>query len=402
MMTDEHRGAAADSREISLYVHVPYCHYKCRYCSFYSVHGSESDYDAFLQALAREWRLVREEERLDDPALRIASVYIGGGTPTVLGADRLKRLYDLLREGPAWLDACEVTLEANTESITRELIRDAQQTGYHRVSVGVQSFQDADLALLGRESTGDSVRAALRAVREAGCANLSLDLVYGLPKVELETWRASFREALDFRPEHISGYLLTPEEETLLHQLLRAGRMQSPLDEEAFKQYEELRIAAGEAGYEHYEIANFALPGFECRHHLDIWQRRSYYGLGPSAHSFDGAVRWCNAANLPGYLTQLGEAPRRPARDHYRLSPQDVVRETISLRLRQAPGLTWDELAQVVDEAAGARLRRRAHFLAGTGFMEVDDVGMRLAPQACFVASHVFDELIEAIERVGP
>jgi oxygen-independent coproporphyrinogen-3 oxidase len=385
--------------EISLYVHIPYCRSKCRYCSFYSVHGDEADYDVYMRALANEWRLLREEAKLDDPAIRIASIYVGGGTPSVLGAARLTAIYAILRDGPAWSETCEVTLEVGPESVTLDLVRTALETGYNRVSVGAQSFDDETLELLGRSYAGERVREALRDVRAAGCTNLSIDLSYGLPTTRLETWRAGFREALTFEPQHLSGYLLTPEEETLLHQLLRASTSESPLDEDAFRQYEALRTAMRDAGYDHYELSNFCKPGHRCRHHEDIWQRRPYYGLGPSAHSFDGEVRWCNAPDLADYVGRLIDSPHPPRREHYRLSPEDAARESILLGLRRAEGLTWQGIATLIDEAALQRLQRRAQFLVGTGFMEVDEQGFRLAPRAYFVASHVIMDLLEALTK---
>jgi oxygen-independent coproporphyrinogen-3 oxidase len=388
-----------ETRETSLYVHIPYCRSKCRYCSFYSVYGDERDYDAYLQALANEWRLLREEARLDDPAIRIASVYVGGGTPSVLGAERLTAIYAMLREGPAWSESCEVTLEVGPESVSLDLVRAALAAGYNRVSVGAQSFDDATLQLLGRSYGGERVRAALRDVRAAGCTHLSIDLTYGLPSTQLDTWRAVYREALSFAPEHLSCYMLAPEEETLLHQLLRAGSAESPLDEDAFRQYEALRSAMRDAGYDHYELSNFCQPGHRCRHHEDIWQRRPYYGLGPSAHSFDGEARWCNAADLADYVERLTDPPHPPRRERYRLSAEDAARESISLRLRQAEGLTWETIARSIDEDALRRLQRRAQFLAGTGFMEADEQGCRLAPRAYFVASHVIVDLLEALTK---
>jgi len=399
-MVADTSSAPQPQREISLYVHIPFCHYKCRYCSFYSVRGGAHDYDRFLTALANEWRLVREDEALDDAPVRVASLYVGGGTPSVLGPDRLERLLAILREGPRWLETCEVTLESNPESVSPELIGGAIAAGYNRVSVGAQSFDEKMLQLLGRMSTPDRVRAALDVVRSAGCRNMSIDLVYGLPGMTMQTWRTSFEEALHWQPEHLSAYQVTPEEETIFHQLLHADRFETPLDEDAYLQYEAFRQTLTEGEYEQYELSNFCRPGHRCRHHLDVWQRRPYYGLGPAAHSFNGEVRWCNAADLPGYLAQLRESPRRPYRERYRLSRSDEIRELILLGLRRAEGLTWTEIeAAGIGGRALERATRRARFLAGTGFMEIDDTGARVTPQAYFVAHNVFGELLQAIEN---
>jgi oxygen-independent coproporphyrinogen-3 oxidase len=390
---------AGQERAISIYVHVPFCSRKCRYCNFFSVQGETHHFDPFLEALRTEWRLVREEENLSSPDLRIETVYVGGGTPSILGGARLKELLAVLRDGPQWTDDCEISVELNPEDTSEGLAAELLAAGYARLSVGVQSFDDAERAMLGRTGGGDRARRSVQQVRAAGCRNLSLDVIYGLPRQSVESWMRTLREALAFEPEHLSCYLLTLEEETVLHQLLHGGELETPLDEVLLQQYMATREAAVGAGYEHYEISNFARAGYRCRHNEGTWQRVPYFGLGPAAHSFDGRRRWGTAPDLEGYLKRLLQDLRRPAHEHYRLGPKDVAKEMILLGLRRATGLAWSALEDVTTPGAFNRLRRRARFLAGTGFLEVDSETLRLSPKAYFVSNSVFVELIQALEE---
>ncbi len=390
----------ARGREASLYVHVPFCCAKCRYCAFYSVIGSHTAYDDYLAALAVEWELLRAEETdLANGDLRITSIYVGGGTPSILGGDRLARLLDTLRAGPAWRDECEISLEVNPESTDRELAARARAGGFNRVSVGVQSFRDDELEVLGRVARAADARRAIADLREAGFANLNIDLIYGLPGQSTESWLESVDAALAIGSTHLSCYMLTPEEDTILHRLLRGGHMATPLEEVVLHQYRALLRAAHAAGLEHYEISNFARPGFRCRHNLGTWQRQPYYGLGPAAHSFDGQVRWQNGADLTTYQQQLLGEGRRPTRERYRLAASDAVKEMIILGLRLADGVAWVDLDAAATPEQRARLRQRAQFLAGTGFLLVDAERLRLSPEAYFVSNAVFVELVRALEE---
>lgn len=394
------RGTATTAREAGIYVHVPFCCSKCRYCAFYSVTAGEAAYDDYVAAVAAEWELVRAEEPdLAREDLRITSIYVGGGTPSILGGDRLARLLGSLRAGPAWADDVEISCEANPESTTPETAAGARAAGYNRISIGVQSFRDDELELLGRAGRTADTRRAIDAVRAAGFANLNLDLIYGLPEQSVERWLESVEAALECGSEHLSCYLLTPEENTILHRLLHGGDVTTPLEETLLQQYRATDSAAAAAGLEHYEISNFARRGFRCRHNEGTWLRRPYYGLGPAAHSFDGHARWQNVADVDAYLHALLREGHRPARERYRLSAEDQVKEMIILGLRLADGLRWADLDAAATPEQRARLRRRAQFLAGSGFTRVDEERLRLAPEACFVSNAVFVELLRALDE---
>ncbi len=390
----------APGERASLYVHVPFCCSKCRYCSFYSIPAAGGLMDAYLEALNVEWRLVRDEEpALGSGELRITSVYVGGGTPSILGAERLSRLLEVLRAGPAWAADCEVTVEVNPESTDESVLAAILAAGCNRISMGVQSFRDEELELLGRAGRAADARRALQLIRAAGCGNLNIDLIYGLPGQTVDAWLTSVEEAVAARTEHLSCYMLTPERDTMLHQLLHGGELTTPLDEVVLEQYQALRGVLVGVGMEHYEISNFARPGYRCRHNEGTWTRTPYYGLGPAAHSFDGEARWQNVSDVRAYTHQLRVEQRRPARERYRLGPADVAKELVILGLRRAEGIRWADLAPVTSPAERARLQRRAKFLAGTGFLQLDEERLRLTPQAYFVSNAVFVELVRALEE---
>ena len=386
-------------RKISVYIHVPFCFSKCSYCNFYSLSGREKDFDSYLDALEVEWLSMHEDENLTGDDIVVSSIFVGGGTPSLLGGQRLDRLLSIVRTGPNWAEDIEVTIEVNPESIDDDCAKSIIDSGYNRISIGIQSFKDCDLVNLGRQASRKQVYAALKSVKRAGFTNISIDMIYGLSGQTLEAWIEVLDEALATDINHISCYLLTPEEDTVLYRLLRGGEITTPLEETLYNQYDATRKIIIEAGYEHYEISNFAKPGFRCRHNEGTWQRQPYYGLGPSAHSFNGEVRWYNSSDLDAYLAQLLGENKRPDRERYRLDSNDVAKELIMVCMRRAEGVLWTQIEQVVTNSVMQQVKQRARFLSGTGFLHLDKYGMRLNPNAYFVSNSVFVELMRALEE---
>ncbi len=386
------------SGRASLYIHVPFCRRKCAYCSFYSVPATTEDIEEYLCAIEREWALVRAEESPDE-SLPIATIYLGGGTPALLGDAGIARLLATLRAGPAWDPQAEVSMEANPESLDRDLLNTVRAAGVNRLSVGVQSFDDQVLAFLGRAADARTARAALRTAREAGCANLGIDLIYGIPGQSLQSWEQTLREALAFAPQHISCYLLTCDVGTPLYDRVASGSVTLPDDACTRDQYELTRELLGAGGHEHYEISNFARPGFRCRHNEGTWLREPYYGLGPAAHSFNGRERWANVTDLRAYCASLRIHARRPLSERTPVSSRDAAREMIFLGLRRTAGLSWPALADAAGPDAALRLRACAATLAAGGLVTSDDAALRLTPEAYFVSNSVFVELLAALEE---
>ena len=271
-----------------LYIHVPYCTAKCAYCDFYSGPLRLFDAATYFNAVRREFvarRLEIEE---------INTVYFGGGTPGSV-APKYFAPYFALTDG-------EKTVEVNPENITPEYAGALLAVGANRVSMGVQSLIDEELAAIGRRHSAADARKAFAALRSAGVENISLDLIYGLPGQTLDSWRYSLQELIALRPEHISAYLLSYEEGTLLTARLRSGKIKEAPEELVEQMYALLCEETARAGYNHYEISNFALPGYEAKHNSAYWDMTPYLGLGPGAHSFDGTTRRENPANLKNYL----------------------------------------------------------------------------------------------------
>jgi oxygen-independent coproporphyrinogen-3 oxidase len=335
-----------------LYVHIPFCKSKCPYCDFYSITSTDQIED-FLAALDAEARLYREQFPAFD------SLFLGGGTPSWLGETQIAGLMKNLRRHFAFASDSEITLEANPDDITAEKLRLFRDLGINRLSLGVQSFDEGELRVLGRRHTARQTLAAIDLIRAAGFANLGLDLMYGLPGQSLEAWLQTLETALSFNPEHLSCYQLTleaggtpaphetPALRTPMARRLARGEISLP-DEETQREFFLLTADFLTAhGYLHYEVANFAQEGpqagslcyYCCRHNLKYWIRTPYLGLGPGAHSFDGRRRWWNFSSVEDYCSSLS-AGGAPVAGVETLTPAQIRLETLALGFRTREGVS--------------------------------------------------------------
>jgi putative oxygen-independent coproporphyrinogen III oxidase len=315
-----------------LYVHVPFCKTKCPYCDFYSVTSLSSIPD-WLTAIKREMLLYR------DRFSRFDSLYLGGGTPSLLPDRSLADLLHYLRSHFLFAGDTEFTVEVNPDDIHSSKLAALRDLGVNRISLGVQSFDDEDLRFLKRRHTADQAVKAIDGFKDAAFAKVGLDLMYGLPGQTESSWLKTLEQAVSFNPEHISCYQLTVEERTPFGMLQARGEMK-PTDEETGSSFFVLTSAfLEEKGYLHYEISNFA-RGEEnlCRHNLKYWQRAPYLGLGPSAHSYQDGARWWNLRDLEGYCQAL-ERGKPPVAGSETLAPEQVYLETILLGFRTRDGV---------------------------------------------------------------
>lgn len=271
-----------------LYIHIPFCRAKCAYCDFYSGPLRTFNPEAYTRALARELEARAAQSQ------RFSTVYIGGGTPSSVPPELLTPFLELA-DG-------EATVEVNPEDVTDHYARRLRAAGANRVSMGVQSLDDEELRAIGRRHDRQRAISAFHSLRGAGFDNISLDLIYGLPGQDTDSWRRSLNGVLDLAPEHLSAYILSYEPGTLLHTRRATGRITETDDETIAAMYGELCSATRAAGFSHYEISNFALPGRRSRHNSSYWDLTPYLGLGPGAHSFDGTLRSHNPADLRAYL----------------------------------------------------------------------------------------------------
>ncbi len=317
-----------------IYVHVPFCLTRCGYCDFNAYAGLGHLAERYVSALKEEAGLAAPDWADE----RVVSVFLGGGTPTTLDAGDLEALLEHLRERFDVDARAEITIEANPDTVDGEKLSALLAAGYVRLSMGAQSFDPAVLAALERVHSPDAVRRAFAASRAGGYANVNLDLIYGANGETLASWRRTLEEAIALGPEHLSAYALTIESATPLGRKVEAGLVPPPdpdLQADMFALACELLAAAG---YWHYEVSNWARPGFECRHNLGYWERRPYLGLGAGAHSYRHGRRWWNLRPPEAYL-QAVESGSLPTGGEELLGPEELRLEEVFLRLRTLEGV---------------------------------------------------------------
>ena len=323
----------ANAKPLGLYLHIPFCKQKCIYCDFYSLSGSEGRMDAYTAALCTHLK-DQADSALNRP---VDTVYLGGGTPSYLGAKRLTAILDTVLTHYSVAETAEITLEANPDSAgAPAMLRTLREAGFNRISLGMQSADAAELAAIGRIHTPEQVRSAVDAARTAGFDNLSLDLIYGLPNQTPERWAGNLAAAVALEPEHLSCYGLKVEEGTPL--FARRADVSLPDDEMQADLYLYTVETLARQGYRQYEISNFSRPGRESRHNLKYWTLGEYMGFGPGAHSDFGGVRYGYERDLSLYLQGVAQH-RPPLSERNEISPQDRAAEWIMLGLRTVHGL---------------------------------------------------------------
>ena len=318
-----------------LYVHIPFCKHKCGYCDFNAYAGMDRLMPDYVDALERELLFARERY----PFQQLETVYLGGGTPSLLPSDLIARLLAFIRATFNLAPDAEVTLEANPASTDEQRIDAWMNGGVNRLSLGVQGFDPRALAVLERKTDGAQATRAFRLAREMGVSNISVDLIYAVPFQSRETWLDTLRRAIDLRPDHVSTYCLSFEEGTLLFRRRAKGRVPEVDSDLQWDQLDSACEVLESAGYARYEVSNWAHPGFESRHNRAYWRCRPVYGAGAGAHSYatDGATawRWWNVARPREYVAAVPS----PQADGEELAPRQAAAEALMLGLRTAEGL---------------------------------------------------------------
>jgi oxygen-independent coproporphyrinogen-3 oxidase len=335
---------------LSLYIHVPFCVRKCRYCGFYSTPYSPGIAETFLSALTCE----AESYRNAFKHRRFSSVYIGGGTPTVLTSEQLSSLMEIIRENFTTDEGVEITLEANPNTVTIDKLSRMRSHGANRLSLGLQSFSDEILQILGRLHTAEQAVDAFRDARNAGFENISVDLIYGIPGQSISHWEETLRSAIALEPEHISAYSLSLDAGSQFMREAEAGAFALPDEDICAAMYERALSALSSAGYGQYEISNFSRPGNECRHNMNYWERGEYAGLGPGAWSFISGRRYATIADITEYEQRL--AGGRSIIDEEEITDAaSSAREMVLLSLRTRKGLDLSSF----ERACGTDFLRR-------------------------------------------
>lgn len=375
-----------------LYVHIPFCETKCGYCDFYSIPADGQPIDAAVNAIVTElggW--------LGELPEAVRTVFIGGGTPTVLSAARLEQVLLTVRQvAPG--DLAEFTVEANPATVDAEKARLLARHGVGRVSLGAQSFHENELSFLERLHRPEDIAPALDALRGAGIANLNLDLIFGIGGQTVSSWRESLQRALDLNPAHLACYGLTYEPGTALTRQLYLGRAK-PCDEDLEAEMYLVAVdLLADAGFEHYEISNFARPGRRCLHNLVYWGNEPYIGVGPSAAGYVHGRRYKNVPNLGNYIKRISETGSAVIEDE-ELTSRDRAIETVMLQLRLIEGIDLDafRLTTEVDLASEASIAIGS--LHSQGLIETSGGRLRLTRKGLLAADAVISELALALDR---
>lgn len=373
--------------EAALYIHIPFCEKRCLYCDFYTVAGVETRIPDYISALQKEIALRAAEEFWQRQ--RFATIFFGGGTPSLLSPVQLAEILEACFARFSFSAELEITLETNPGTITNEQLAQYRAIGINRLSFGVQSFHPEELQLLDRIHSPEQAQAALLGARYAGFENLSLDLIFALPKQTQKIWRENLKHAVELKPNHISAYNLTIEAGTPLDRAITQGKIQPLTEEEEREMYEFTIAFLAQNGYQQYEISNFAQPGFAARHNIKYWDGSAYLGLGASAHSYDGKRRFWNVANLRKYLECLSRhALAEEGVEH--LTAQQAQFEFAFLGLRQMRGVDLQGFQrkfrkpfEKVFNGAAQEMEREGLLVRENGFLRLSPEGIFLCDEIC-------------------
>jgi oxygen-independent coproporphyrinogen-3 oxidase len=383
------------SMTLGVYIQVPFCQTRCTYCNFHTGVVSRDRHEPYADAICRE---IASSNLASGPT--VDTVYLGGGTPSLLDPALLTRILDALRSASA-ARLAEVTLEADPETITPQKASAWFAAGFNRISLGAQSFNDRELQAAGRMHRREDIYRATDFLRDAGFRNISLDLIAGLPHQTRETWEASVGQLLRILPEHVSVYMLEVDEDSRLGKEAlsggnRYGAAAIPDDDAMADLYDYAVERLASAGYEHYEISNWGLPGRHSQHNLKYWRREPYLGLGAGAHSFDGVSRWANVHEPARYVT-LMERGSSVHEQMETLLPPLALQEEFYLGLRQLEGIDFARIERDYEAHLPdwlATLRERIEQLRSSGFIEVDGSRLRIAPDRLTVSNEIFVQLL--------
>jgi oxygen-independent coproporphyrinogen-3 oxidase len=373
-----------------LYLHIPFCKSRCAYCSFNS-HACQSPPAAYLAALASQIR-----HWADQPWCRertFATLFIGGGTPTIYGGNELAHLVGLCLNSFNFTEDAEITVEANPNTVTEQALANLRRAGVNRLSLGVQAFSGRLLGALGRSHTKAEACAAIKAARKAGFANINLDLMYGLPGQGVADWRESLDQALAFGPEHLACYELTIEEETPFARLVERGELILPEEEEALAMAALTHDLLAQAGLQRYEISNYAIPGKECRHNLNYWRNGSYLGLGAGAVSCLSGFRF-STVREPEPFTGLVQKGELPLAEGECLPLAARFRESVVMGLRMIQGVSFAPLQRRFGLTPVGYYGNILDELQAQGLVAVTQDSLRLTVAGLPVANQVLARLV--------
>ena len=389
-----------EKKELELYVHIPFCVRKCAYCDFLSAPADTQERTLYIDALTEEIRARKN----DFNAYRVSTIFLGGGTPSILEGDDSARIFRALQENFDISDDAEITMEVNPGTVTEKKAASWRKSGVNRLSIGLQSADDRELKMLGRIHTYREFLDTWKIVREAGFENVNVDLISAIPGQNLRSWSETLRKAADLGPEHISAYSLIVEEGTPFYERYGDGSGEDedkgnhlpPLPDEDTEReiYKATEKILAEYGYHRYEISNYSKTGYECRHNLGYWERKEYLGLGLGASSLISECRFHNTADMGKYLRLYENAGTDICEDIEHLSVEDQMEEFMFLGLRKTVGISVDDFRKAfgkeIREVYGEQMRK----LEEQRLIEYSGNRVRLTERGTDISNYVFSEFM--------
>jgi oxygen-independent coproporphyrinogen-3 oxidase len=377
------------SIDAGVYLHIPFCRSRCSYCDFATGMYESGQAERYVQALAKEIAAfpIAPNENVD-------TIYFGGGTPSLLAPAQIQTILKAVTARFHVAGDAELTMELNPGELRIEVLQDFRRLGINRASFGAQTFADRELKQLGRAHTAEDIGTTFDHLRAAGFDNISFDLIAGLPGQELDGWRSNLDQALALRPEHLSLYLLEVHEATPLADQIKRGMRPPPDEDTAAEMYREMVEKVCAAGYDHYEISNFCLPGFESRHNAKYWTGAPYYGFGCSAHSFDGhSRRWANERDTAKYVEVI-DRNQSAVVEVNELSDNDKQAESVFLGLRMLSGISLNDYCERFGNDLRVDHAADIESLSKAGLIELDEDLLRLTTDGALVSNEVFARLM--------
>ena len=370
-----------------IYIHIPFCKRRCIYCDFFSTIQSEKK-PTYIHALCQELEMRKNYLEGEE----IETIYLGGGTPSQLTEKELNKIFTSLYNIYKVKEDAEITLEANPDDLTPEYVSMLRRLPINRISMGIQTFQEETLKLLHRRHTARQAIEAFQRCREAGFRNISIDLMYGLPGETLKIWKEDLQQAIALHPEHISAYHLIYEEGTALWKLREEHQVEEADEDLSVTLFKNLIDELKQAGYQHYEISNFCLPGLHSRHNSSYWTGKKYLGCGPSAHSFNGSSRQWNIASLDNYLK--GIASGKPNYEIEELDLYTRYNDFVITSIRTCWGMSLSRLRSEYGEELYSYCLRMAKSHLEQGVLEIEEDTLRLTQEGIFISDGIMSDLL--------
>ncbi len=375
-----------NGNKAGIYIHIPFCKQACTYCNFHfstSLQLKAEMIDALLEEIGQRKDYVENKE--------IQSIYFGGGTPSLLSPEEINKILEIIKSHFIISEDVEITIECNPDDIGLQKLMDYKAIGLNRISLGIQSFRDADLMLMNRSHDVAQAENSLTIIKQAGFNNISADLIYGIPGLSNADWELNIQKLIDSQVEHISAYALTVEPKTVLQHQITKKKVKAPDDNQAAEQFDILVDVLNNNGFEHYEISNFAKQQKYSRHNTSYWLGNFYLGLGPSAHSFNGISRQWNIANNSKYIESIKN--RIPDFEFEKLSESQQINECIMIALRTMWGLNIKAFSERFGKEHEQILILSAESYIKLGLIKREGDFLIISPQGKFISDAIISDL---------